>query len=201
MNPRQYTPADLLINRLEKGLLHLRGASPTAATSANNAASARLMRVNYAGEVAAQGLYQGQAMVARNAQTRSHLLAAAEEERQHLQWCGERLAELGDAPSKLTPLWHAGATAIGVVVGLAGDAKSLGFVAETERQVSEHLSDHIKRLPKSDVESRTVLANMKADEERHGADALAAGGAIPPAPVRGLMRVVAGVMKFAAARW
>ncbi len=158
------------------------------------------MRVNHAGEVAAQGLYQGQALFARNAAVRRQLLDAAGEEREHLQWCETRLAELGDGPSKLSALWYAGSFAIGAVAGLAGDEKSLGFVAETERQVSAHLGEHLQRLPEADSASRAVVARMQRDEERHGEQALAAGGALPPPPVQGLMRLMAGLMKFAAAR-
>lgn len=162
--------------------------------------AASLMRVNHAGEVAAQGLYHGQALVARDPAIRRQLLDAAKEERDHLNWCAERLHELGDGPSKLSPLWYAGSAAIGAMAGLKGDAVSLGFVAETERQVSAHLGEHLQRLPAGDAASRAVVQAMKADEERHGQQALAAGGQLPPAPVRGLMQLVANVMKFGAGR-
>ena len=209
-NTRQYNAADRLIARFSDGLRALDGGAgksrpaPLAAdavlSDSERRRAANLMRVNHAGEVAAQGLYHGQALMARNPVIRRQLLDAAGEERDHLQWCAERLAELGDGPSKLSPLWYAGSAAIGVVAGLTGDRRSLGFVAETERQVSAHLAEHLERLPKADVRSRAVVGAMKADEERHGDEALQAGGALPPAPVRRLMRVVAGLMKFGAAR-
>lgn len=156
--------------------------------------AAGLMRVNHAGEVAAQALYLGQAAAARNPATRAHMLAAAGEEQDHLRWCEQRLTELDAAPSRLSPLWYAGAYAIGSVAGAAGDARSLGFVAETERQVSEHLQGHLQKLPERDLRSRSVVQTMRSDEERHGAEATAAGGQQLPAPVRGLMRASARVM-------
>ena len=164
-------------------------------------AAAGLMRVNHAGEVAAQGLYHGQALTARNPETRLHLLEAADDEQQHLQWCEQRLRELGDRPSRLGPLWYAGSLAMGAVAGLFGDRWSLGFVAETERQVAEHLDEHLQRLPGQDARSRDILATMRRDEERHGQDATARGGAPLPTPVRGLMRQVARIMKAGAYRF
>ncbi len=161
---------------------------------------AGLMRVNHAGEVAAQALYHGQAFVARSERTRAHLLAAAREEQDHLRWCEERLRELGDRPSRLQPLWYAGSFVIGAAAGLAGDRWSLGFIDETERQVSEHLSEHLAQLPPQDTKSRAILERMRADEERHGRDAREAGGRALPVPVRGLMRQIARVMKFGAYR-
>lgn len=159
-----------------------------------------LMRINHAGEVAAQGLYRGQALIARDARVRDQLLAAAAEEQAHLHWCEERLAELGQAPSVLRPFWHAGSFAIGVAAALAGDRWSLGFVAETEKQVSEHLEDHLRRLPPADERSRAVVAAMRDDEERHRSQAERAGARPLPRPVRGLMRRAAGVMKRLAYR-
>jgi ubiquinone biosynthesis monooxygenase Coq7 len=156
--------------------------------------SIRLMRVNHAGEVAAQALYQGQAAVARDADTRQALLAAGDEERDHLEWCETRLKELGGTTSLLTPWWYAGSLAIGAAAGLAGDRWSLGFVAETERQVEEHLSEHLARLPGADERSRRILEQMQEDEIRHGREAMEAGGTALPAPVRGLMTAVAKVM-------
>ena len=207
---RSLSPLDHLLARAGDGLKTLAAVgeshrpAPVAAASTLSAAertdAAALMRVNHAGEVAAQGLYHGQALVARDPAIRRQLLEAAKEEQDHLQWCAARLAELGDGPSKLTPLWYAGSAAIGLVAGLRGDAASLGFVAETERQVSAHLDEHLHRLPEADTASRAVVQAMKADEERHGQSALDAGGQLPPAPVRGLMRLVASVMKFSAAR-
>jgi len=179
----------------------LRPLAPSAALSAaERSSAAALMRVNHAGEVAAQGLYHGQALVARDPVLRSQLLAAAGEEQDHLHWCKERLQELGDGPSKLTPFWYAGSAVIGALAGLRGDAVSLGFVAETERQVSAHLGEHLERLPAGDAASRAVVQAMKTDEERHGQEALDAGGRLPPPPVQAVMRLVAQVMKFGAAR-
>lgn len=156
--------------------------------------SIRLMRVNHAGEVAAQALYEGQAATARDAVIRAHLESAGREEYDHLVWCETRLRELGGETSLLTPFWYAGSLVIGAAAGLSGDRWSLGFVAETERQVEEHLSDHLRRLPPGDGRSRAILEQMQADEVRHGADAMAAGGTPLPKPVRSVMRVVAKVM-------
>jgi ubiquinone biosynthesis monooxygenase Coq7 len=207
---RQLSPLDRLLARAGDGLRAMAvggeagrprpQAGVSALSEAERREAAALMRVNHAGEVAAQGLYHGQALVARDGALRRQLLDAAKEERDHLHWCAERLAELGDGPSKLSPLWYAGSAAIGIAAGLRNDAASLGFVAETERQVSAHLADHLERLPAADTASRAVVSAMKRDEERHGEQALEAGGVLPPAPVRQLMRAVAGVMKFGAAR-
>ncbi len=161
---------------------------------------AGLMRVNHAGEIAAQGLYQGQAATARLTTVRASMEKAAEEENDHLAWCQERLAELGSRPSILNPIWYAGAFAIGATAGLIGDRWSLGFVAETERQVVRHLEDHLARLPRGDARSKAILEQMKIDEQRHGATAEQAGGAQLPAPVRQLMGVVSRIMTRGAYR-
>jgi ubiquinone biosynthesis monooxygenase Coq7 len=155
---------------------------------------AGLMRVNHAGEIAAQGLYQGQAATAELAEVRAAMEQAAQEENDHLAWCEERLTELGSRPSLLGPLWYAGAFAIGAGAGLVGDRWSLGFVAETERQVVRHIEEHLGMLPADDERSRAILEQMKVDELAHGSAALAAGGVELPAPVRGLMGVVSKVM-------
>lgn len=162
------------------------------ATERNRAA--RLMRVNHAGEIAAQALYRGQALVARDPALRRELLRAADEEHDHLVWCRERTAALGAGVSRLTPLWYAGALAIGAAAGLAGDRASLGFLAETERQVTEHLDGHRQRLPGQDAASRGIVERMRADELAHRHDALARGGVEPPAPVRAAMRLASRVM-------
>jgi ubiquinone biosynthesis monooxygenase Coq7 len=154
----------------------------------------RLMRINHSGEVAAQALYQGQAMTARERGVRRALRRAAREEHDHLAWCAGRIQELGGKPSALNVLWYAGSYAIGALAGLAGDRHSLGFIAETERQVVEHLANHLDRLPAADARSRAVLERMQDDEARHGQDAELAGGASLPAPVRVLMRATARVM-------
>src|SRR6202023_2730976 len=169
-------------------------------TEADRRASAALMRVNHAGELAAQALYHGQALMARSAAMRDMLMAAARSESDHLAWCETRLTELGARPSLLNPLWYAGSFAIGAATALLGDRASLGFVAETERQVEGHLDDHLDRLPASDTRSRAILETMRAEEIAHGAAAAAAGGARLPAPVCALMRHTARVMT-ATAYW
>lgn len=153
-----------------------------------------LMRVNHVGEVCAQALYTAQASVTKDPLLHQQLLEAAREETDHLAWTQERLDALGARPSLLNPLWYAGAFAIGWAAARIGDQVSLGFVAETERQVSAHLQDHLERLPAGDRASRAVVAQMQADEERHAQDARAAGALELPAPVRGLMRLAAKVM-------
>jgi ubiquinone biosynthesis monooxygenase Coq7 len=158
------------------------------------------MRVNHVGEVCAQALYQAQALTARSPQLRAQMLAAAREETDHLAWTQERLRQLNDRPSLLNPLWYAGSFAIGLVAGRLGDAASLGFVVETERQVEAHLAGHLERLPAGDVASRTIVEQMKQDEARHADDALAAGAAPVPAPVKALMRAAARVMTTVAHR-
>lgn len=156
--------------------------------------SARLMRVNHAGEVAAQALYEGQAATARTPELRRALRRAAREERDHLAWCEARVRELGGATSALGPVWYGASWAIGALAGLAGDRRSLGFLAETERQVVEHLNRHLERLPDADARSRAVLEQMREDEARHGAAALDAGGEELPEAVRGVMRLTSKVM-------
>jgi len=156
--------------------------------------SAALMRVNHAGEIAAQALYHGQALVARSAATRALLLKAAHEETDHLAWCETRLKELDSRPSLLNPLWYAGSFAIGAAAALLGDRMSLGFVVETERQVEGHLDEHLARLPQDDTRSRAILQTMRTDEIAHGVSAKAAGGAELPSPVRFLMRNTARLM-------
>jgi 3-demethoxyubiquinol 3-hydroxylase len=163
-------------------------------TDAERRTSAALMRVNHAGELAAQALYHGQALVARSDSTRRMLLEAARSESDHLAWCETRLQELAARPSLLNPLWYAGSFAIGAAAAVMGDRASLGFVVETERQVEGHLDQHLGRLPASDARSRAILQAMRAEEIAHGASAAAAGGTPLPAPVRVLMRLTARVM-------
>ena len=162
--------------------------------------SAALMRVNHVGEVCAQALYQAQALTARSPQMRQQMLAAAREETDHLAWTQERLRQLNDRPSLLNPMWYAGSFAIGLAAGRLGDASSLGFVVETERQVEAHLASHLDRLPEGDRASRAIVAQMKVDEARHAEDALAAGAAPMPEPVKWLMRAAAKVMTTVAHR-
>jgi ubiquinone biosynthesis monooxygenase Coq7 len=152
------------------------------------------MRVNHAGEVAAQALYEGQAATAREPRLRRALRRAAREERDHLAWCAARIDELGGAPSVLGPVWYSGSFAIGALAGLAGASYSLGFVAETERQVIEHLEGHLDRLPATDARTRAILEQMQRDEAQHGENALRAGAAELPEPIRRLMRLTARVM-------
>jgi ubiquinone biosynthesis monooxygenase Coq7 len=162
--------------------------------------AAGLMRVNHTGEVCAQALYAAQALVARDATIRERFALAAREEEEHLAWTKSRLDELGSHASLLNPLWYAGSFAIGVAAGVAGDEVNLGFVVETERQVEEHLTGHVEKLPPQDGRSRAIVEQMRDDEARHGAMALAAGGIPLPFPVRGLMRVAADVMRVVAYR-
>lgn len=167
-------------------------------SEADRQKSAAMMRVNHSGEVAAQALYHGQALISRSAATRDLLLNAAHEEADHLAWCETRLKELHSRPSLLIPLWYCGSFAIGALAAAAGDRISLGFVVETERQVEGHIDEHLARLPADDTRSRAILNVMRTDEIGHGATAKAAGASELPSPVRGLMRQVARVMTSAA---
>ena len=209
---RTLTPLDRLLSVIDQGLRTSwaapeaiggsgrptpRPASAPPAAALEPAAArtaANLMRVNHAGEVAAQALYHGQALVAREPELREFLLGAAREEGDHLIWCAERLAALHSRPSLLNPAWYAGGVAIGALAGLAGDRVSLGFIAETERQVEGHLDEHLARLPAGDDASRAILGQMKADEIRHGTRALERGGEALPGPIAALMRLTSKVM-------
>ncbi|WP_159017392.1 2-polyprenyl-3-methyl-6-methoxy-1,4-benzoquinone monooxygenase [Cognatiluteimonas profundi] len=162
--------------------------------------AAGLMRINHVGEVCAQALYVGQAAVARDPGTRAQLLAAAQEETDHLAWCGQRLRELDSRPSLLNPLWYAGSYAIGAIAGLRGDGWNLGFVVETERQVEAHLDEHLQTLPLADARSRAIVSTMKADEARHAEQALAQGARDLPFPVPSLMAAASKLMKLVAYR-
>ncbi len=156
--------------------------------------AAGLMRVNHAGEVAAQALYQGHAAFARDSEVEQHVKEAAAEEFDHLAWCELRLKELDASPSKLSPFWYAGAFALGATSSLLGDKWSLGFIAETEAQVVDHLDDHFERLPDGDKRSRAIVTQMRAEEEEHGENAREAGAAELPAPVKKLMKATSRVM-------
>ena len=162
--------------------------------------AAGLMRINHVGEVCAQALYVGQAAVARDATTRRQLLAAAQEETDHLAWCADRLRELDSRPSLLNPLWYAGSYAIGALAGLRGDGWNLGFVVETERQVEAHIAEHLQALPESDGRSRAILSTMQADEIRHAENAEARGARLLPPPLPTLMAAASRVMKTIAYR-
>jgi ubiquinone biosynthesis monooxygenase Coq7 len=160
-----------------------------------------LMRVNHVGEVCAQALYASQALATRNTQLKAHFQHASEEETDHLAWTEARMADLGARPSLLNPLWYAGAFGLGYLAGkLGGDALSLGFVVETERQVEAHLQDHMQRLPLADLASRAVVDQMKQDEAQHAADAQKAGAMPLPTPITEAMKMAAKVMTTVAHR-
>lgn len=162
--------------------------------------SAGLMRVNHVGEVCAQALYTAQALATKNAALRTHFQRASVEETDHLAWTAQRLEELGSRPSLLNPLWYAGAFGLGLIAGRLGDAISLGFVVETERQVGEHLQSHLELLPERDHASRAIVVQMRDDELRHAEEAQAAGAAALPPAVQQLMRAAAKVMTTVANR-
>ena len=207
MADRDYSPLDRCLINLDQALRAVFG-TPFASGRAHPAAgvqepelsaaerelSARLMRVNHAGEVCAQALYQGQALGARSPEVHAGLERAANEENDHLAWCAERVHALGSHTSLLNPAWYAGSFAIGVLAALAGAKWSLGFVAETEHQVVRHLQGHLQRLPGADAKSRAILEQMKTDEARHATVALEAGGAELPGPVKKLMALASRVM-------
>ena len=161
---------------------------------AEKASAGALMRVNHVGEVCAQALYQGQVLTCRDEEIRAALEKAAVEETEHLAWTERRILELGARKSILNPLWYLGALSIGAVVGRVGDGWNLGFLAETERQVEAHLDSHLDKLPKQDVRSRSIVAQMKSDEQRHAETAVALGAKELPAPARQAMRLAARVM-------
>jgi ubiquinone biosynthesis monooxygenase Coq7 len=211
MDDRRLTGLDHLVANVDLGLRTLLGrpattgradpgrALPEASlTDAERSVSAGLMRVNHAGEVCAQALYQGQALTACASEVRAKLDRAAREENDHLAWCERRVEELGGHTSYLNPLWYAGSLALGALAGLAGDRWSLGFLAETEHQVMAHLDGHLARLPASDGRSRAILRQMWEDEGRHATVALESGGAPLPGPVRSLMAAASRVMTGAA---
>lgn len=169
-------------------------ADETRLDSAQRQLSAALMRVNHVGEVCAQALYTAQAAATSNSALREHFLRAAHEETDHLAWTRMRLNELGSRPSLLNPLWYAGAFGLGLLAGRLGDAVSLGFVVETERQVEAHLQGHLARLPAQDHASRAIVVQMKDDEAEHADQAMAAGAVELPGPVKALMAGAARVM-------
>jgi ubiquinone biosynthesis monooxygenase Coq7 len=161
---------------------------------------AGLMRVDHVGEICAQALYQGQAFTAKDEHTRSHMLEAALEESDHLDWCKQRLDELGSHTSLFNPIWYAGSFAIGAAAGMAGSGWNLGFVVETERQVEAHLDEHLDELPAHDVRSRVILQQMKDDEIRHANDAMHAGGKPLPQAIKQAMRLMSSIMTTTAYR-
>jgi ubiquinone biosynthesis monooxygenase Coq7 len=205
--PAALTWPDRLIAALDEGLRAV--AVPATATrpspaeavaegglsAAERRQSAALMRVNHAGEIAAQALYHGQSLVARSDAARELFVDAAREERDHLAWCAARIDELGGRVSRLTPFWYAGSFCVGVLAGAADDARSLGFVSETERQVEAHLRDHLRRLPPQDAKSAAILARMREDEVHHGTTATLAGGTELPGLVRRCMALGGEILR------
>ena len=207
MEQRRYSPADRLLIGFDQALQTLFGRPRT--SQRDNPASnlpeteqgdaerrhiARLMRINHTGEVCAQALYQGQALTARLPQVRDSMERAALEENDHLAWCEQRLQQLDDRKSLSNPLWYAGSFLLGAGAGLAGDKWSLGFVAETEHQVCEHLQSHLDQLPPEDQRSRAILEQMQHDEQRHATAAIEGGAAELPAPIRFAMKLSAKAM-------
>ena len=193
---------DQLLAAADQGLRTLAGvemaARPMPGAKQPEVSDARhvagLMRVNHAGEIAAQALYSGQALLARDPAVREALRTAAGEERDHLAWCRQRLRELDARPSVLDPLWYAGSFALGLVSGAAGDRWSMGFLHETEVQVERHLEGHLDRLPADDARSRSVLEQMRDDERRHGQLGLKMGGRDLPLPVKAAMKLASRLM-------
>lgn len=163
-------------------------------SEAERAHAAALMRVNHVGEICAQALYQGQALMSRDPSIREALQQASDEETEHLAWTEQRIKELGGRKSLLNPLWYGGALAIGLCAGRFGDRWNLGFLAETERQVEQHLKSHLETLPPQDQRSRAIVAQMKIDEIEHAETAIKLGGEELPAPVRGAMKLASKVM-------
>ena len=210
---RRPTGLDHLLSGLCRGMATLADAAPAARPSPAAAVvddlplddgerqlSGALMRVNHVGEICAQALYEGQAASTDDPALREHFMQAAREEADHLAWTRERLRELGAAPSLLNPLWYAGSLAMGWLAGRAGDRWSLGFMAETERQVEAHLGSHLDRLPSADARSRRIVEAMQRDEVSHARSARERGGAELPPPVREAMRLASQVMTTVAHR-
>jgi ubiquinone biosynthesis monooxygenase Coq7 len=207
MKTRNFSPLDQLLIKIDTGLRTVLGGVHTTGrpNPANKAPehelskreqdlAGRFMRINHAGEVAAQGLYQGQALTARLPKVRTHMEQAAQEENDHLDWCRKRAAELGKRTSLLDPFWYLGSVAIGAAAGVAGDKWSLGFVAETERQVVKHLDSHLQRLPEHDQKTLAILKQMKTDEGKHATSAVKSGGKVLPTPIQKAMQLVSKVM-------
>ncbi len=207
MSERSFSFFDQCIVEFDKALTTLVGSPETTSrtfpdaeideqplTEAERKQSAGLMRVNHAGEVSAQALYQGQALTAKLPKVKAAMDAAAKEENDHLVWCQQRLTALSSHTSVLNPIWYIGSFTIGAVAGKIGDKWSLGFVAETEKQVVEHIDSHLKVISENDKKSRVILSQMKLDEQQHGTAALEAGGAILPEPVTKFMGLVSKVM-------
>ena len=199
---RLIATVDTALREVSSGTGSLSGERPSPATDHSEADltdaerqhAGGLMRINHTGEVCAQALYRGQALVAKSDETREALLAAAQEEKDHLDWCEERLDALGTHTSRLNPLFFASSYALGALTGAIGDKVSLGFVHATEERVATHLRDHLKALPGEDRKSQLILQQMLADEERHGEEALEHGGEEFPRPVKDVMTLASQVM-------
>jgi len=206
MDPRKLSLADRIIGEIDKAINVLsaparaRRESPEGPAGdgtlndAERKESCRLMRVNHAGEVSAQGLYRGQALTARDPAVAAAMQSAADDETDHLAWCESRLRELQGRTSLLNPLWYAGSFTIGALAGALGDRTSLGFIGETERQVESHLRDHLSRLPAADERSRAILEQMRHDESLHGEKATSMGGARLPLALTLAMRLTSRLM-------
>jgi len=207
MHTRHYSPLDQIIQGIDQALRTTFGPAPASSrpnpadrhqepdlTQAERELAGRLMRINHAGEISAQALYQGQALTARLPTVRAKMEQAAVEENDHLSWTEARIRELGTHTSYLAPFWYGGSFAIGALAGIAGDRWSLGFVVETERQVIRHLESHLAQLPEHDARDRAILEQMKADETHHATTALGAGAAELPVPVRQAMTLTSKVM-------
>jgi len=205
METRCFNALDLVIGEIDKIIKNLTlPPSPSRAAPGPEAAgelpeadrreSLRLMRVNHAGEVAAQALYHGQALTARDPKVKEAMQQAASEEVDHLAWCEARLKELKGRPSFLNPIWYIGSLTIGAFAGALGDNASLGFIAETEKQVESHLRDHLDRLSPKDSRSRAILEQMTRDEIQHGAKATSMGGKALPFPITLAMRATSRLM-------
>jgi 3-demethoxyubiquinol 3-hydroxylase len=212
MSTRSFSLADRVLGEIDKAINVLyspaRPGRPVPGSPGGELApgdadaleSCRLMRVNHAGEVAAQALYRGQALTARTEGAADAMRQAAAEEIDHLAWCEIRIKELKGRTSLLNPLWYAGSFLIGAVAGLSGDGTSLGFITETERQVESHLRAHLDRLPAADRQSRAIVEQMTHDEMRHGAKAASLGGREPPIWIKGAMHLASRVMT-GGSRW
>ena len=207
MTDRTHSTLDRLVGQLDQALHTVFGPAPPPGrpnpaqrntevelNEAERELAGRLMRINHVGEICAQALYQGQAMTARLPEVREKMEQASREENDHLAWTEERLRELGTHASYLNPLWYSGSYALGALAGIIGDKWSLGFIAETEKQVVEHLTDHLQRIPTADVKCRAILEQMRSDESQHATVAIESGAAGMPDPVKQLMRGASKIM-------
>jgi len=207
MKPRHYTPADQLLMNVDQALRTLFGPTQTTGrknpsvefeeielTEAEKDKTSRLMRINHTGEICAQALYQGQALTAKSDDIKRSMQESADEENDHLDWCETRINELDGRTSLLNPFWFASSYLMGAAAGLAGDKWSLGFVAETEKQVEKHLDAHLNEIPEEDKKSRAVLEQMRIDEIEHGNKAKQLGAAVLPKPVKAAMALTSKIM-------